>query len=295
MSEPTAPSTYLELQDLFHESRLDRANMGPLQWALLILWFPFGCLLAVLRLFGSLFVTILTPPRWRTFTVHWVMGILHRPRGEPIAVPEKGAVLVANHMAYTDIWPVQRMISNFKSAAVLIWYKVNVLNKIGGRPYILVYGRGKNRDLQRRIKEYLKTGNVLILPEGAVTDGHRGLLLFQRMAFELEAPVYAFSVKWRRALPFLRPSALSPHLFFEMMLDFFQPWMISEPRALGKFEKRQGEDSEEFAARVQDVIADDLDLIPTDHTRTTRHSHMEITGRLPSQNPKAPSGPSGPS
>jgi len=282
-SSPTAPEQVPPIQDLFHLRNLDTERMGAVQWLLLLLWLPIGLPLMLVRAAGTILASILIPPLYRPWWVCTLGGMFTRTRGKT-KMRDHGMVVVSNHISYFDRMSVAAAVRSHVPLATLIWHKVNWLNAHMARPTIAVRETGKNRRLVDEIRTYLEHGNVLLFPEATVTDG-KGLLRFEKMAFSLDRPVVLVTVRYRRALPFLRSSALRERLIIQLFYDLFQPWCVVEMQVLGTYRIQEGEAPEHFARRAQALIAEALDIPATEYTwrdrrRLLKEHGLEVAGNL---------------
>lgn len=274
----------LRPEDLFHGTRLARDEMRWWHWLLLVLWAPAGLLLVAFRLVAGLMIGLLAPPRFRAWWLLLATGVMPRPRRR-LRIAPSGTVLVSNHQGYLDGYVIQVAVKSPRPPATLLWHKVNAFTRWLARPWIPVFAAGRNAQLRERIRTYLADGNVTIFPEGTVSDGRTGVLRFQPMAFELDAPVAVIALRYRRPLPFLRPSALEERLFVEVLFDFFQPFVVAEVECLGVYRRAPEEKPLEFADRAQERVAAHLGLSPTGFTWKDRRAVMAVERRARSRAP----------
>ena len=286
MSQADAPAMLAENlppEALFHVRNLDVARMGVLQWPVLILWMPIGLPLMLVRAAATILASLVIPPAYRPWWICTMAGVFTRTKGKT-KMRDHGMVVVSNHLSYFDRMTVAAAVRSRVPLATLIWHKVNWLNAHMARPTIAVRETGRNRNLVDEIKVYLQHGNVLLFPEATVTDG-MALLRFEKMAFSLEARVVIVALRYRRALPFLRSSALRERLFVQLFYDLFQPWSVAEMQVLGTHERREDETAEDFAKRAQAMIADALGVPTTTYTwrdrrRLLKQHGLELPGEL---------------
>lgn len=279
-AEPaTVPSEVEDppLESLFYVRNLDTDRMGPLQWTLLVLWLPIGLPLMFLRAGATILASLVIPPSYRSWWVCTLGGMFTVVRGKT-RMRDTGMVVVSNHISYFDRMTVAAAVRSRVPLATLIWHKVNWLNAMMARPTIPVYETGRNRKLVDRVKAYLQHGNVLLFPEATVTDG-TALLRFEKMAFSLDTDVVIVAVRYRRALPFLRPSALRERLIVQIFYSLFQPWNVAELQVLGLHRRAPDETPEDFSRRCQHLIADTLGIPATRYTWRDRRKLLKEHGR----------------
>lgn len=259
----------VQTRDLFRESHLDVQGMSLGNWFLLMAYLPFGCVLAALRLILGCSLAFVIPPFWRQRVVQVVAGLIVRMPSR-IEMPEKGCCLISNHMSYLDSWVLAAACSPRREFATVVWHGVPGFVKRVARPVIQVFQTGRNRDFLKQLRSQLKQRNVIIFPEGSITDGTTGLLAFERSVFALKYPVHAVAIRYQRPLPFLQPKALSAHLVLQTAIELFQPWTVVELIPLGELTRLEGEAPDDFAARAERCLADALGLATTPWTRHDR-------------------------
>ena len=264
---------------------VDVDAMGPLQWSLLLLWAPIGLPLMVIRAGLTIAASLLVPPLYRAWWVTFLAGMFLKVENKA-KLRDHGAVVVSNHLSYFDRMTVASAVRSHVPLATLIWHRVNWLNRYMARPTVDVLESGRNQRLKDDIQEYLAHGNVLLFPEATITDGG-GMLRFEKMAFMLEARVWLVAIRYRRALPFVAPSALRELQFVQLFYDLFQPWTVAEMIVLGTHEPEPGETPQESSVRAQQRIAQALDIPATHYTWRDRRRLLAEHGRDRSDKHKA--------
>lgn len=275
-------------KSLFESGNLDVDRMRLGHWLLLLLWTPLGVPIMLCRAAFTILASLIVPPRYRAWWVSFIGGTFLVVRNRT-RIRDHGVVVVSNHISYFDGVTVRAAIRSQVPLATLVWHKVNWLNKYMARPTIGVHQTGRNRALRDDVLRHLEHGNILLFPEATVTDGH-GILRFEKMAFTLDKPVVLVAVRYRRALPFLHPTALREHQFVQLWYDLFQPWVAVELHCLGQFTRATDEEPEQFAARAQATIADALGIPATDYTWRDRRRLLKSLGRDRSESKRRKAG-----
>ena len=267
----------LPAESLFEPNNLDVDQMGIGRWLLLALWLPVGLCLMPVRAALTIVASMVVPPRYRAWWGCFIAGMFLVVKNKT-RIRDHGVVVVSNHVSYFDGVTVRAAVRSQVPLATLVWHKVNWLNKRMARPTIDVNPAGRNNALKDVLLDYLSRGNVLLFPEATITDGH-GVLRFEKMAFSLDSRVVLVTVRYRRALPFLHPSALRERQFVQLWYDLFQPWVAAELHCLGLFPREPDERPEEYAQRAQRHIADALGVPATDYTWRDRRRLLKSMGR----------------
>jgi len=121
--------------------------------------------------------------------------------------------------------------------------------------------------LRESITSHLKhTENpLLFFPEGWDTKGDVGLLMFNKFLFSLDLPVVPVSL--RVHIPFLplSISVLGTQLWKEVLWFLFYPCAIWDLHFLSVQKINPSENAEQFARRVQVLIASDLGVCATSY------------------------------
>lgn len=265
MSEPN-----LTLDALFCQQRLQTESMNVWHWLVFIPYFPVGCLLAVLRFALVFVVAILAPEKHRYQIFRYIGGLRCKTTGT-LEPPENGALIVANHSNYLDPIVTNAALGKSQHLGTVIWHGVNFFSRVICRPTVSVADKGGNRGFLKALYKANEHHNMIVFPEGAVTDGITGLLQFQRSVFHLKKDIYLVGIKYRRALPFLQGRAMSRMMGIEVLVDLFQPWIDVELIPLGKLQRELYATPQEEADAAQRLIAEALGLKASRWTKHDRH------------------------
>eukprot|EP00003_Mantamonas_plastica_P027223 TRINITY_DN5785_c3_g1_i7.p1 TRINITY_DN5785_c3_g1~~TRINITY_DN5785_c3_g1_i7.p1 ORF type:complete len:150 (+),score=55.56 TRINITY_DN5785_c3_g1_i7:127-576(+) len=106
---------------------------------------------------------------------------------------------------------------------------------------------------------------MLILPEGTTTNARTGMLQFNKFVFGLDTPILPFSLRKWDIWP-INMDVLNDSFFLNFFWSLACPFNVYEVNFLEAQTIQEEETPQEFATRVQTMIADDLDLVPTDYT-----------------------------
>ena len=265
---PVAPVVGPE--ELFRQRRLDTRYMSAFDWILFLAYLPLGCVLSLSRFLIGFTAIMLFPLKWRQNLVRLACGLVVKTPSK-LELPPNGVFLVGNHSSYLDSWVLPAACSRKREFATVVWHEVPRLIQWLARPVVQVFGHGRNRAFLSQIRSQLKERNVILFPEGAVTDTTTGLLQFEKAAFALKRPIYLVALRYHRPLSFVQPKALSTNLFWETAIELFQPWTIAELIPIGEFEQRDDEPPESYAKRAQRELASKLGLDATQWSRRDRH------------------------
>ncbi|XP_070612853.1 lipid droplet-regulating VLDL assembly factor AUP1 isoform X2 [Erythrolamprus reginae] len=261
----------------------------------LLLYAPVGLCLLLVRLFVGLHVFLVScalpdgpPRRFLVRALCSVLGLLvwqSRPRSA------RAPVLVANHVTPFD----------HNVLGLLAACSAPVLNGAAGfvcwsRGFLEVAGAESRAELLEGLKGYCSRGGnppLLLFPEEATTNGRVGLLRFSSWPFSIAGAVQPLALRvWR---PFVAVSVAGASWVTELLWTFFVPVTVYQVRWLPSVHRRAEETQEDFARRVQELLALELGVVSTcltaadkaEHLKRLRHHHPA------SRPPPHPSEPSG--
>ncbi|XP_058049345.1 lipid droplet-regulating VLDL assembly factor AUP1 isoform X2 [Ahaetulla prasina] len=279
---------------LFDSHRLPSDGPLPLLLALL-LYAPVGLCLLLVRLFVGLHVFLVScalpdgaPRRFLVRAMCSVLGLFvwqSRPRSA------RARVLVANHVTPFD----------HNVLGLLASCSAPVLNGGAGfvcwsRGFLEVAGAESRAELLESLKGYCSQGGnppLLLFPEEATTNGRVGLLRFSSWPFSIVDAVQPLALRvWR---PFVAVSVAGASWVTELLWTLFVPVTIYQVRWLPSVYRQAEETQEEFALRVQELLALELGVVSTCLTAADKAEHLKRLRHHPtaSRPPPQPSQPSG--
>eukprot|EP00003_Mantamonas_plastica_P027222 TRINITY_DN5785_c3_g1_i5.p1 TRINITY_DN5785_c3_g1~~TRINITY_DN5785_c3_g1_i5.p1 ORF type:complete len:326 (+),score=121.44 TRINITY_DN5785_c3_g1_i5:598-1575(+) len=282
MSSSTSSDTKKQppIADLCNHTRWETPfTLGTLMFAL---YMPFGACLAVARLLFYFFIALPIYGLSQKFELEWLalkilyplLGWIYVIKNKERATDEgRPTVFVCNHISDYD-------------AIFLFWISKitivvsgdywDVLDKIAATMgtdlhFIKVY-RSKGKDSFAKTRadilghlEKEAAPPMLILPEGTTTNARTGMLQFNKFVFGLDTPILPFSLRKWDIWP-INMDVLNDSFFLNFFWSLACPFNVYEVNFLEAQTIQEEETPQEFATRVQTMIADDLDLVPTDYT-----------------------------
>ncbi|NWS77227.1 AUP1 protein, partial [Crotophaga sulcirostris] len=250
-----------------------------------------GLCLLVLRLFIGVHVFLvscaLPDSVLRRFIVRvmcLVLGLVVRqshPRPRDAGV----RVYIANHVTQFD----HNVINLLTSC------NTPVLN---GAPGFICWSRGfmelgvagSRAELVDSLKMYSShQGNppLLLFPEEAATNGRAGLLRFSSWPFSILDVVQPVALHVQR--PLIAVNVADSSWISELLWTFFIPFTVYQVRWMPPVARRTEEPSEDFALRVQELLAMELGVVSTRLTAADKAEHMKRLRHAPPL-PFAPGG-----
>ncbi|NXB33802.1 AUP1 protein, partial [Eulacestoma nigropectus] len=208
-----------------------------------------------------------------------VLGLLVR-QSDPRLRGVGARVFIANHVTPFD-HNVVSLLTSCNTPA------------LSGAPGFICWSRGfmelgvtgSRAELVDSLKEYsTHQGNppLLLFPEEAATNGRAGLLRFSSWPFSILDVVQPVALQVRR--PLVAVSVADSSWITELLWTFFVPFTVYQVRWMPSVPRRADERSEDFALRVQELLAMELGVVSTRITAADRTEHMKRlrhTSRLP--------------
>ncbi|NXS52327.1 AUP1 protein, partial [Brachypteracias leptosomus] len=236
-----------------------------------------GLCLLVLRLFIGVHVFLvscaLPDSVLRRFIVRVmcsVLGLFVR-QSDPRARDASARVFIANHITQFD-HNVINLLTSCNTPA---------LNAAPGficwsRGFLELGAPGSRAELVDSLKEYSSHGAnppLLLFPEEAATNGRAGLLRFSSWPFSILDVVQPVALQVQR--PLITVSVADSSWITELLWTFFVPFTVYQVRWMPPVPRRAEELSEDFALRVQELLAMELGVVSTRLTAADRTEHMK--------------------
>ncbi|XP_076364775.1 lipid droplet-regulating VLDL assembly factor AUP1-like isoform X2 [Tachypleus tridentatus] len=246
----------------------------------LFFYFPIGFVLAVLRIFigchAFLIACVLSKLSSIRFYVLRVMcmvlGVVVKEERETNH-DRSVKVIVTNHVSMLDHLAVDLVLPCVLPG---VWDLPKKLNWALG---IKDFGVKQGRDvLIQNVKRYLRDSDlpVIVHPEGATTNGRKGLLKFSTWPFSLDHPVQPIVIQVNRPLGFkIAVSVIGSRWWSDLFCFLFVPFTLFTLRYLPVMTKHTEEDFEEFTKRVQVSMAKELGIVATNFTCADKVDHAK--------------------
>ncbi|KAK2960579.1 putative ancient ubiquitous protein 1 [Blattamonas nauphoetae] len=271
------------LIQLFNKSRIV-PNQSIKSYILLALWAPFGLIIGSLR-FVLLFIIAMPllmifsifnaePLYWKT--VMRAVGFKPRLTGNiPLAKPEEASILVCNHVtdidaiAFFGIVPTTGLI---ELTTRFLRPLVDWAKELGWKVIVVIREtdpakRHLTRENLLRVmdSEEGKKRQLFIHGEGATTNGHVGLLRYNKFVFTLNKPVQPLALRVYPHIP-INIDCPSRNMFPSLFAFCFCPHVTYEFEPLPVQKRKHSESAEDFAFRCQKMTADALGLCCTTYS-----------------------------
>ncbi|XP_048826591.1 lipid droplet-regulating VLDL assembly factor AUP1 [Brienomyrus brachyistius] len=244
---------------------------------LLMLYFPFGVCLTLLRIFVGVHVFLVSCALPHSFIRRFVVRVMCSVLGiyvrqnSPRLRERAARLFVCNH------------VTPFDHNVINIIAPCNT-PMLGGSSGFMCWARGflelgmvsGRSGLAEALQQYCMaqgTLPLLLFPEEDITNGRHGLLKFSSWPFTVTDTVQPVALIARR--PLLAVSTAESSWVTELLWTLFVPFTVYQVRWLAPMSRRDGDSSQDFANRVQEVIAGELGLVPTQITKGDKAEHIK--------------------
>ncbi|XP_012662863.1 ancient ubiquitous protein 1 isoform X1 [Otolemur garnettii] len=242
----------------------------------LLLYAPVGFCLLVLRLFLGIHVFLVSCAlpdsvlrRFVVRTMCAVLGLVARQEDSGLR-DHRVRVLISNHVT-----PFDHNIVN-----LLTTCSTPLLNSppsfvCWSRGFMEMDGRGELVESLKRLcaSTRLPPTPLLLFPEEEATNGREGLLHFSSWPFSIQDVVQPLTLQVQRPLVSVTVSDAS--WVSELLWSLFVPFTVYQVRWLRPVHRQLGEGNEEFALRVQQLVAKELGQTGTRLTPADKAEHMK--------------------
>lgn len=265
----------MEQPGLEHMLEGQRFPVELLSRGLLLLYAPFGLCLLLLRVFIGAHVflvsCVLPDCAVRRFLVRVmtsVLGVLVTQSGEQDPAVK---IYVSNHTSSID-HNVLGLLTACSAPAVscppgfLCW----------ARGFLELGAPGSRTQLQESLKHYLSQPGsppLLLFPEEETTNGRIGLLHFSSWPFSLSDSVQPLTLRVSRAL--VSVAVAGSPWYVELFWTLFSLYTVYHVRWLPPVCRLSRESDDDFASRVQKLLALSLGVHCTEHTAADRAEHVK--------------------
>ncbi|XP_065335296.1 lipid droplet-regulating VLDL assembly factor AUP1-like [Cloeon dipterum] len=260
--------TATSIKDLFDDARCpDGWKFVPL-----LVYFPFGAMLATIRLIISLqmllaasaFQNVAIVKKFILRMMCNILGIIIREDFSELRFKTQASpILVANQSTPVDNLVLHTAtgcttVPNPEAPSALNWL-------LGAHDIKISQGF---QQLTRILQECPSNQtSILLQPEGTTTNGRVGLLKFQEGYLEGVKKVQPVAIQiWRPPTATVSPCVIGTPWWMEVLWLLFVPCTVFCLRYLPAIVKSERETTDEFAKRVQGIIARRLDVEATNFT-----------------------------
>ncbi|NP_955984.2 lipid droplet-regulating VLDL assembly factor AUP1 [Danio rerio] len=245
---------------------------------LLLLYAPVGFCLMLLRIFIGVHVFLvscaLPDSIVRRFIVRIMCSVLglHVQQNSPRLRDKTTRLYVCNHVTHFD-----HNIINLLTSCNTPLLEGPVGFLCWARGFMeLGQGVGSRTELTETLHRYCSSPDtlpLLLFPEEDTTNGRTGLLKFSSWPFSVSDSIQPVALLVKR--PFIAVSTPESSWLTELLWTFFVPFTVYHVRWLPPLSKEDGETHQEFASKVQGLLATELGVISTQITKADKAEHIK--------------------
>lgn len=278
---PEKSAVRMEQPNLDAMLDLHRFPADPLTCILLLLYTPIGLCLFLLRLFIGAHVflvsCVLPESLIRRFLLRGMGSVLGLVVAQSGRSDWSVKIYVSNHRTHFDHSALS-LLASCSSPSVscppgfLCW----------ARGFLELGAPGSRSQLLESLKHYLcQPANppLLLFPEEEMTNGRAGLLHFSTWPFSLSDCVQPLSLRVTR--PLLSPAVCGSSWLVDLLWTLFTPYTVYHVRWLSPVSRYPRESDEDFASRVQKILASSLGVCGTSHKASDYAEHVKRRSRDP--------------
>lgn len=245
---------------------------------LLLLYSPVGVCLMLLRIFIGVHVFLvscaLPDSIIRRFIVRIMCSVLglHVRQNSPRFRDKTARLYICNHVTHFD----HNIINLLTSCNTpLLEGPVGFLCWARG---FMELGQGvqSRAELTETLRRYCSSPAalpLLLFPEEDTTNGRNGLLKFSSWPFAVSDTIQPVALLVKR--PFIAVNTPESSWLTELLWTFFVPFTVYHVRWLPPLSKEDGESHQEFASKVQELLATELGVISTQITKADKAEHIK--------------------
>ncbi|XP_038868214.1 lipid droplet-regulating VLDL assembly factor AUP1-like [Salvelinus namaycush] len=261
------------IEQMFDFQRLPNDGLVLL---LVLLYSPVGLCLMLLRIFVGAHVFLvscaLPDSLARRFIVRVMSSVLgmHVRQNSPRFRDKSTKLYICNHVTQFDHNIVNLLTSCNTpmledSAGFVCWARG-----------FMELGAVSGQDEMESLRRYCSSPGtlpLLLFPEEDTTNGRSGLLKFSSWPFSLTDSIQPVALQVKR--PFLALSTPDSFWLTELLWTFFVPCTVYHVRWLPPVSRQDEESLQEFANKIQGLLATELGVVSTQITKADKAEHVK--------------------
>ncbi|KAJ3587399.1 hypothetical protein NHX12_010997 [Muraenolepis orangiensis] len=244
---------------------------------LVLLYAPVGVCLMLLRIFIGVHVFLVSCALPESFIRRFMVRImssvlgLHVRQNNPRSRDPNTKLYICNHVTEFDHNVVNLLTpcctpQTGGSTGFVCW----------ARGFMEVHCASGQAALAEPLQRYCSTPDsqaLLLFPEEDTTNGRAGLLKFSSWPFSLTDPVQPVALRVTR--PLLALSTPDSSWLVELLWTFFVPCTVYHVSWLPPVSRQDGESVQEFANKIQKLLASELGVVSTQVTKADKAEHIK--------------------
>lgn len=260
------------VEDMFDFRRFPK---DPLVLLLLLVYFPVGVCLMLIRIFIGVHVFLVSCALPESFVRRFIVRIMcsvlgmHVRQRNPRSRDKNTKLYICNHVTEFD-----HNIINLLTPCNTPQLEGSTGFVCWARGFMEIHqSSGAIVDTLKRYCSSEGTSPLLLFPEEDTTNGRAGLLKFSCWPFTLTEPIQPVALRVSR--PFIALNIPESSWLVELMWTFFVPFTVYYASWLPPVSTQDGESPQEFADKVQELLASELGLVSTKITKADKAEHIK--------------------
>ncbi|XP_037833270.1 lipid droplet-regulating VLDL assembly factor AUP1 [Kryptolebias marmoratus] len=262
------------IEDMFDFRRFPK---DPVVLLLLMVYFPVGICLMFLRIFIGVHVFLVSCALPESFVRRFIVRIMcsvlgmHVRQKNPRSRDKNTQLFICNHVTEFD-----HNIINLLTPCNTPQLEGSTGFVCWARGFMEIHSASTQEAVGESLRRYCSTDGtppLLLFPEEDTTNGRAGLLKFSSWPFSLTGSIQPVALRVTR--PFVSLSTLGSSWLTELLWTFFTPCTVYHVSWLPPVSRQDGESAQEFANKVQELLAGELGLVSTKITKADKAEHMK--------------------
>ncbi|KAK5612028.1 Ancient ubiquitous protein 1 [Crenichthys baileyi] len=262
------------IEDMFDFRRFPKDAVALL---LLLIYSPVGICLMLMRIFIGVHVFLVScaipESIVRRFVVRIMCSVLgmHVRQRNPRSRDKNTKLYICNHVTEFD-HNIINLLTPFNtpqlkgSTGFMCW----------ARGFMEIHSASSQEAIGESLQRYCSTEGVpplLVFPEEDTTNGRAGLLKFSSWPFSLTESIQPVALRVSR--PVLSLSTVESGWLIDLLWTLFAPCTVYHVSWLPPVSRHDGESTQEFANKVQELLAIELGLVSTKITKADKAEHIK--------------------
>ncbi|CAL8358323.1 unnamed protein product [Merluccius merluccius] len=262
------------IEDMFDFRRFPKDGLLLL---LVLIYAPVGVCLMLLRMFIGVHVFLVSCALPESFLRRFIVRIMcsvlgmHVRQNNPRSRDKNTKLYICNHVTEFD----HNIINLLTPCST---------PQTGGSTGFVCWARGfmemhlalGQAALAEPLQRYCSTDGtqaLLLFPEEDTTNGRAGLLKFSSWPFSLTDPIQPVALRVTR--PLLALNTPDSSWLLELLWTFFVPCTVYHVSWLPPVSRQDEESVQEFANKIQELLASELGVVSTQVTKADKAEHIK--------------------
>ncbi|XP_029297256.1 lipid droplet-regulating VLDL assembly factor AUP1 [Cottoperca gobio] len=262
------------IEDMFDFRRFPKDAIVLL---LLLIYFPVGICLMLIRIFIGVHVFLVSCALPESFVRRFIVRIMcsvlgmHVRQKNPRSRDKNTKLYICNHVTEFD-----HNVINLLTPCHTSQLEGSTGFVCWARGFMEIHSASGQGALGESLQRYCSTEGtppLLLFPEEDTTNGRAGLLKFSSWPFSLTDSIQPVALRVTR--PLIALSTPESSWLKELLWTFFAPCTVYHVSWLPPVSRQDGESMQEFANKVQELLAGELGLVSTKITKADKAEHIK--------------------